>query len=303
MQCGIFLDSGAYSARSLGVPVNLDEYIAFIKEYHEYIEVYPNLDVIGDAEATWENQKIMEAAGLHPIPCYHYGEDFKYLERYVQYPYMALGGMVGASKPTIFAWLDVCWKIICDTPERLPKCKVHGFGMTSVDFILRYPWWSIDSTSWLAKGRFGGIYVPREGSYLKPPLEIDVSTRAPTQKQVNQHLSTVSPLERTTILKYIADNGFHLGRSILKAVALDYKLESNERWYNDTWKGGDIEVIDSETDEEIRWVEIIEEVGLCNNHILRDHFNFMYFRNLEKAMPPWPQPFKEKRVYKPFGLL
>ena len=43
-----FLDSGAYSAMSRGVTIDLSEYCSFIKQYREKIDPYASLDVIGD---------------------------------------------------------------------------------------------------------------------------------------------------------------------------------------------------------------------------------------------------------------
>jgi len=62
----IFLDSGAFSAYTQKAVIKLDDYIAFIKKYAKYITVYANLDVIGDAEATLKNQKLMERQGSSP---------------------------------------------------------------------------------------------------------------------------------------------------------------------------------------------------------------------------------------------
>jgi len=84
---GLFLDSGAYSAYSTGVPVNLGEYANFIKGLQKITDgltVYANLDVIGDPEATLANQKQMEEWGLNPLPCFHCGEDFNLLKTYVK---------------------------------------------------------------------------------------------------------------------------------------------------------------------------------------------------------------------------
>ena len=73
----LFLDSGAFSAMTQGVKIDIYEYIDFIKEHEDVLEVYANLDVIGSAEGTWKNQMIMEEAGLKPLPVFHYGEDEK----------------------------------------------------------------------------------------------------------------------------------------------------------------------------------------------------------------------------------
>jgi hypothetical protein len=36
-----------------------------------------------------------------------------------------------------------------------PIIKVHGFGMTTFELMARYPWYSVDSSSWLMGGRNG----------------------------------------------------------------------------------------------------------------------------------------------------
>ena len=55
----LFLDSGAFSAETQGAKIDIQEYIDFIKEHQDVIEVYANLDVIGDPVSTWKNQKII----------------------------------------------------------------------------------------------------------------------------------------------------------------------------------------------------------------------------------------------------
>ncbi|MHA1621626.1 MAG: hypothetical protein ACTSVO_05730, partial [Candidatus Heimdallarchaeaceae archaeon] len=64
----IFMDSGAFSFKSYGLPpIKIDSYIKHIKKFKDVLTLYANMDVIGDAEATWENQYKMEEAGLNPI--------------------------------------------------------------------------------------------------------------------------------------------------------------------------------------------------------------------------------------------
>lgn len=138
----LFLDSGAFSAFTKGVTIDIQEYISFIKENQDVIETYANLDVIGDPVGTLDNQKIMEEAGLNPLPCFHYGEDLAYLKHYLsKYDYLALGGMVPISTNDLIPWLDTLFgDYICDK-QGLPKIKIHGFGLTSLKLMLRYPWY------------------------------------------------------------------------------------------------------------------------------------------------------------------
>lgn len=138
----LFLDSGAFSAWSKNVNISIDEYIEFIKNNIDYIDVYSVLDDIIDAEKTWQNQIYMEEQGLSPLPCFHYGEDLNYLKKYISnYDYISLGGMVPIASKNLRVWLDnIFINYICDK-NGMPKVKIHGFGMTSLDLMIRYPWY------------------------------------------------------------------------------------------------------------------------------------------------------------------
>ena len=305
----LFLDSGAYSAFTKGISIDIQEYIKFIKENIEYLTIYANLDCIGDAEASLKNQKIMEEAGLHPIPCYHMNEEEKYLRYYLDnYEYIALGGMVGASKKDLGPWLDWCWDKICTAPSYLPTHKVHAFGMTSHDLMVRYPWYSVDSTSWVMTGRFGAVYVPKKKSgrydYLQNPMKINISNRSPKNEEEGQHYSTLSLMEQKEIFEYFKFKGFDIGESIFhEENPKTYKLKENERWFGK-------ELADAQRDYVEAglgympisgWTKngLVEEItipGLCNDYRQRDELNIIYFLDLEDNMPKWPWPFKIKKA-------
>lgn len=285
-QVNIFLDSGAFSAWSKGVEIDIQEYIKFIKEHKQYLEVYANLDVIGDAEKTLQNQKIMEEAGLNPLPCFHVGEDFKYLRYYVEkYDYIALGGLVGKdhNQKEKASWLDqIFGEVICDA-KGFPKIKVHGYGLTSLRFMLRYPWYSVDSTSWVVTGRLGAIYVPQSRSgvweYLKESWKVDISTRSPSKKQVGTHIENFTSSQRKVILRYIEEKGYKLGKSEFRMEDASYELKENEKWFEKAENGK-------------RKVELIVENGLSNDYKLRDELNVIYFLDLEKNIPSYPRQFR-----------
>src|SRR5690606_5885633 len=104
MEASIFLDSGAFSFHSESLKYwkakkgrdrwkyyhtrefkeKLDEYANFIKKHmKEYNFLYANLDVIGNPELTWRNQKYLEEEhNLSPIPVIHKG-DIKWLDFYL----------------------------------------------------------------------------------------------------------------------------------------------------------------------------------------------------------------------------
>lgn len=299
----LFLDSGAFSAFSKGVEIKIDAYISFLKENINYLEVYSVLDVIGNPEATFENQEYMESKGLKPLPCFHYGEDVKYLKLYLdKYDYIALGGMVPISTKDLMIWLDNLFSsYICDS-KGLPKVKIHGFGMTSLDLMLRYPWYSVDSTSWVMTSRFGSIYVPQrkqgKWAYDQNSWKVCVSNRSPSNKEEGKHYNTFSPMEQKVILDYLDMKGFKLGKSEFRKEEKGYKLREGERWFGKEEADSQREIKgDRNGYVNIGWtndrvVETIIEPGLCNDYKQRDEMNIIYFVDLEKSMPEWPWPFK-----------
>jgi len=153
----IFFDSGAFSAYSRGYRIDLEDYGRFLLENQHFFTVYANLDVIGDWRATWDNQQKLEAMGLSPLPVFHYGEPWEYLEQLVRrYDYLALGGMAGVrSKTKLVPWIAQCFCIIRSIK---PHCRVHGFALTSPFLLRLFPWYSVDSSSYAAS-RYGQIFL------------------------------------------------------------------------------------------------------------------------------------------------
>lgn len=204
----VFLDSGAFSSYTLGVELKLTDYVQYIKDNIDIIRVEDGvlmasvLDGIGDPLLTYQNQKAMEYYGVTPLPCFHAGEDERYLEYYVEnYPYITLGGMVGSSTQQLIVWLDRIWdRYLVDGSGR-PKVKVHGFGITAIPLMERYPWWSCDSSSWIQATSFGGIVTPEFG-----PLNI--SDKSPSRHTAGQHISTLTPIEREHVVSTIEAAGF-----------------------------------------------------------------------------------------------
>jgi len=93
----LFLDSGAYSAFTKGVKIDIQDYIRFIKRHG--VELYANLDDIKSHNKTLLNQKEMEKAGLNPLPVWHIYEPHSVLKWYVEnYDYVALGHEHGLKK-------------------------------------------------------------------------------------------------------------------------------------------------------------------------------------------------------------
>lgn len=203
----VFLDSGAFSAFSLGVEVDLPGYCDWILRNSDIIRYEDGalmasvLDGIGDPLQTYRNQLTMESMNVRPLPCFHYGEDERYLEYYIQnYEYITIGGLVPISKPQQLLWLDRIWNDYLVDGSGRPKLKVHGFGLTTIDLVQRYPWYSVDSSSWVQIGAHGNIFL--DGKTLA------FSSESPNRKVAGQHIDTIAPMMREAIEKKLVDRGF-----------------------------------------------------------------------------------------------
>jgi len=160
--------TASFSAMTQGAKITVEEYVAWVKRWRHLFCVYANLDVIGNAEATWENQQRMEALDVTPIPAFHVNEDFVWLERYVErYPYIALGVAAMQSRKTaLMAWLVKCFKIAGN------KSVFHGFALTSWPVMSSFRWYSVDSSSWGMGFRYGRVPVfdERHGKFIQMDL-------------------------------------------------------------------------------------------------------------------------------------
>lgn len=151
----VFADSGAFSAMTQGAVIDLKDYAAWVKRWRHWFTSYANLDVIGNALKTWENQQRLEDLGIAPLPCFHVLEGFEWLERYVErYSYIALG-VAGKQRQTgaLMRWLTKCFRIADK------RVRLHGFGLMDWSHLTKLPWESVDSTTWMMGHRYGSQLI------------------------------------------------------------------------------------------------------------------------------------------------
>lgn len=300
----LFLDSGAFTAWTRGQSINLDQYISFCLENLDKFDVITNLDVIPgepfkpvteeqieeSARKGWENYMRMVSAGIPKdklIHVFHQGESFKWLERMVKegIPYIGLSPANDKTTRQKMAWLDRCMDYVTDD-DGFPVVKFHGFGVTSLTLMARYPWYSVDSTSWNVYARYGIILVPqRRGTawvYDENAESIFVSSRSPYKKLKGKHIESLSPRQRDVVLQYITEKGYRMGKSRFEIVPETHELRENEQWAGKAENGK-------------RMVEIIEEPGLTNSLVDRAMINMEFFQDFEKSLP-LPRRFMRNRA-------
>lgn len=145
----LMLDSGAYSAWSVGKSIDMD---ALLKEgaHPRYTDTVA-LDVIGDPEASVKNAFKMKAAGSKAFPVFHYGDPWEHLAIYREhFGRVGLSCRFGEPYARSYAWLEQCF-------ARGWPCRFHSFGWTSFAVLGRFPFDSADSSAWINGFKYGAV--------------------------------------------------------------------------------------------------------------------------------------------------
>ena len=156
------LDSGAYTfmANSKNKDINWDEYVEkyakFINDYD--IKLFFELDIdklVGLKEVERLRNKLEALTKKQCIPVWHKSRGLDYYKKMCKnYDYIAIGGIVVkeiTSKE--YKYFTPLLKI-----AKKNNCKVHGLGFTNLKGLIKYHFYSVDSTAWTTGNRFGAIY-------------------------------------------------------------------------------------------------------------------------------------------------
>ena len=234
----IFVDSGAFSAASIGAEVSFDGYCEWIAKWREHFTVYSTLDVIGNAGATQRNTEEMERQGFAPLPVVHFGTDLRRLDVLAErYRYIALGGMVGRGLPSTMKFVAACFA------RTNPACTVfHGFGMTSTRMLMNFPWYSVDSSSWSSAYRFGSLklFDQRNGAWAT------IAIRSPKAWAKHPWVNAqygMGPRD------FVGENWHHTKAAKIAAM----QFFASERWLRRRW--GIVSLPCGE------WPTVLDEVG------------------------------------------
>lgn len=148
----ILIDSGAFTAWRSGEPVDIEAYKQFaLLRSQDWI--YVNLDVIPQTNSTpaqiakcaeegFENFLYLKKHIKNVLPVYHYGEDIKWLYRYLDYTdYIGLAPDKNTHEAVKREFLRMVFKRIGT------KYRTHGLGYSSFEGLALFPFYSVDSIS------------------------------------------------------------------------------------------------------------------------------------------------------------
>ena len=184
----VMLDSGAFSAWNSGKVIDLPGYCAYIQRNSEWLGSYVALDVINPqdpdaaAEQSFANLLYMRAQGLNPVPVYHAGEDVKWLHKMLDLgcDYIGLSASSLVKRGNVDDWYASAWGHLVNK-EGLPIVKTHAFGEGRTDSLLRFPWHTSDSMTWIHFARVYGWI--RSNSRSQPFNMLDFKTMDYAEKE------------------------------------------------------------------------------------------------------------------------
>ncbi len=176
-EISLIIDSGAFSAWTSGLEIDIQAYAKFCKliiEMYQFKEIYiVNLDKIPSkpgtaptplqveesAEVGIVNARILRDTGLEPMEVFHQGESFKFLHQMANsgsssYIGVSPANDVGTKGRKV--WLDEVFSLLS---TQYSDVRTHGFGVTSFELVKSYPWTTVDSAAYRIAAGYGTVYI------------------------------------------------------------------------------------------------------------------------------------------------
>lgn len=176
--CGIMMDSGAFSfhqflkkqfgeisakkRKSKYQHTDIDRlrdetvelYVEYCKRDQKKWDFYVTFDFRKHCPTIYAMTKELEKRGIRPIPVYHGDQSLEWIERYCKEGYKLIG--IGNSGRTQFEDFRYYYDQVFNITEKY-GVKTHGLAVTSLSLMFQYPWYSVDSATWVKVAAYGKI--------------------------------------------------------------------------------------------------------------------------------------------------
>lgn len=168
-QCRVIVDSGAFSAWNKGQKIDIGKYAEFANSLRQNVRcelTFANLDVIPghkgtpptgherdvSAERSFKNWEYLCQQGVKTMNVFHQHERFYWLDEFRKHSdYIGISPANDVSVDKRDIWLSQVFSRIGYS------VKTHGFGVTAAQLLLKWAFFSVDSTTWMSGVRFGSF--------------------------------------------------------------------------------------------------------------------------------------------------
>lgn len=196
----LIIDSGAFSAWNNGNVIDIHEYLKFCKSLPESC-IFVNLDVIPKTgssskevdkccEAGFENFKFLSGHLKNVLPVYHYKDPIEWAFKYLEYvDYLGISPANDTPEEVKQSYLNYFFSHVPLTT------RTHAFGYTSAFGMNKYPFYSVDSTTWMVSARYSrAVFYHRHRMDFSIPHISEYLSRVGIPYDMN------NPLPRSSIL-------------------------------------------------------------------------------------------------------
>ncbi len=164
------IDSGAFSVHRSGKVMHLSHYCAAVGpcKNHKAMDGFMMLDVISSRAGTINNFRKMKAQGLNPYFVEHiqtFGNKRAESDRVrAGKPKLAIGGMAAHTRREFGISID---KVLHNCEEIFKRAdkygvrKVHCLACYTPRIVTKFPWASLDTSTWLVGQKYGRILAFR----------------------------------------------------------------------------------------------------------------------------------------------
>lgn len=181
----IMIDSGAFTFWNSGRTMTAEQWARDFEKYIHLGDEVVGLDVIFDGATSLANYKALRKQWPNIIPTYHVGEDMSILDEYASMTKrIAIGGLVNNTDKNRESSINKVFLKYRDT------LRIHGFGVTTQKYMERYPFASVDSTTWINSSKYG------ETHYLQDGKKVMVRSPRVARKLHNKGLPVILDPER-----------------------------------------------------------------------------------------------------------
>ena len=190
--------------------VDIDKYLEHLEKYKDIIWRAVNIDVIpgkqGEkptqeeildaAEKGWQNYKYLKDRGWDTIHVFHQFEPLWVLDRMLdECDYIGVSPCNDSSEKSKLEWMDEIFRYICKydyskNPRIKPGeiIKTHGFAVTSKTLVTRYPWYTVDSSSYSLTAAMGNILTSLGRIYVSDQNLTDPDHANNRPQQIKDHI-------------------------------------------------------------------------------------------------------------------
>lgn len=208
----------------------LESYAAYVKKCYAagyQFDFYVTFDAERRCALIRELTDQLFQLGIHPVPVYHGDASLDYVRRYIDEGHKLIGvgtSLEGKRNKTTRQRYYASVIELCE--KHGTKC--HGFAITG-DMMFQFPWYSVDSTTWLKCAAYGKIL-----EFL--PERQRISTIHVSSRFVNQNygsLEQLSPRVQKSLQAKVEVQGFDWEKI---RVDLGYRALYNAKQFTDALK-------------------------------------------------------------------